>query len=407
MAQKPNTPAELQEAVDAKAKYDTQQDAAAALKIPVSTFQARIRTARKQGYKSAFKREDRVDALVREVQSLEVQLKAAEREKLTNAFVREQIFKLANSPPVMPKWILAPQKSSKSGPGVPCTMWSDWHWGEVVSKSEVNGVNEFNLKIAHARAKTLFETTVDLLRNHTVNPKFPGIVVNLGGDMITGDIHEELTATNEIPVLPTILDLLGVLVDGINLMADSFGNVFLPCVTGNHGRNTRKIQHKQRAYTNFDWLIYQLLDLHFKDDPRVTFYIPDAPDAAYKVYNHRYLLTHGDQFRGGDGIIGPIGPLMRGDNKKRSRNSQVGADYDTMIAGHFHTLMMLPKLIVNGSLKGYDEYAYNGNFSFELPAQALWLTHPELGMTISMPVYVDKVTGVKATEWVSVPRGKA
>jgi hypothetical protein len=44
---------------------------------------------------------------------------------------------------------------------------------------------------------------------------------------------------------------------------------------------------------------------------------------------------------------------------------------------------------VNGSLKGYDEYAYTNNFPFEPPTQALWLTHPEFGITISMPVFVD------------------
>lgn len=29
-----------------------------------------------------------------------------------------------------------------------------------------------------------------------------------------------------------------------------------------------------------------------------------------------YLLTHGDQFRGGDGVIGALGPIIRGDHKK-------------------------------------------------------------------------------------------
>jgi len=62
----------------------------------------------------------------------------------------------------------------------------------------------------------------------------------------------------------------------------------------------------------------------------------------------------------------------------------------------------LRRLIVNGSLKGYDEYAYANNFPFEEPQQGMWLTHPENGITIPMPVRVDKhKQSARKTEWVS------
>jgi hypothetical protein len=77
-------------------------------------------------------------------------------------------------------------------------------------------------------------------------------------------------------------------------------------------------------------------------------------------------------------------------------------DYDTLIMGHFHQYMHLTRLIVNGSLKGYDEYVYNNNFPFEKPQQALWLTHPKYGITYRMPVYVDKGRKPITTSWVSV-----
>lgn len=394
----------FQEAVDALKQYGSATDAAIALKIPRTTLASRLERAKNLGLKAKTTSAGTINALKREISALEQQLRLAERERLTVAYVRKYIFDLAAETPRPPKWTTSSAKKRVGSPGVPCTMWSDWHWGEVVNKNELGGVNEFNMEIAHARAQTLFDTTIDLLKNHTVNPDYPGIVVNLGGDMVTGDIHEELTNTNDAPIMPTVVDVFGVLARGLEQMADAFGNVFIPCVTGNHGRNTRKIQHKQRAFTNFDWLLYSLLEKHFVGDKRLTFCIPESSDAVYRVYNHRYLLSHGDQFRGGDGIIGPIGPIMRGDNKKRSRNSQVGLDYDTMVIGHFHTLMQLPRLIVNGSLKGYDEYAYDGNFSYEPPAQALWFTHPELGITYSMPVYVERKPNATTPEWVTLSR---
>lgn len=48
---------------------------------------------------------------------------------------------------------------------------------------------------------------------------------------------------------------------------------------------------------------------------------------------HRYLLTHGDQFRDGDGMIARC-PIIRGDHRQRSRNNQIDMAYDTMLLGH-------------------------------------------------------------------------
>ena len=117
-------------------------------------------------------------------------------------------------------------------------------------------------------------------------------------------------------------------------------------------------------------------------------YIPEGPDALYQFHNTRYLLTHGDMLgRGGDGIIGAIGPITRGDHKRRSRNSGIGLHYDVLLCGHFHQLMMLRTKIVNGSLKGMDEYSYTQAFGYELPMQACWWTHPRRGITMSCPIF--------------------
>jgi hypothetical protein len=57
-----------------------------------------------------------------------------------------------------------------------------------------------------------------------------------------------------------------------------------------------------------------------------------------------------------------------------------------MILGHWHQLVFGPKFIVNGSLKGLDEYAFIGNFGFEPPQQACWLMTPEHGRTFVAPI---------------------
>ena len=251
----------------------------------------------------------------------------------------------------------------------------------------------------------MIETVISLCRILDPSMTYPGIVVPLGGDMVSGNIHDELAASNELNTMPTVLDLYGNLVPAIRLLADTFGHVFLPCVSGNHDRDTKKIWSKDRNHTSFGWLLYQFLAATFAEDKRVTFYIPDGSDALYRIYDTRYLLTHGDQFRGGDGIIGPLGPVTRGEQKKNTRNAAVGQDYDVMEFGHFHKRMLTARLRGNGSLKGYDEYAADKNFGFEPPSQNFWITHPDHGITFDAPVYCDAaVKKSRKVEWVSISK---
>jgi transposase-like protein len=339
-----------------------------------------------------------VERLQDRLRELQARLATAEKASLSDEYVKRKIFELLEGPIDPPKW-LTPTRVPRGGLLVPTLMLSDLHWGEVVYPRQVNGVNEYNIAVAQRRFRTAIERAVDLCKHHMIEPNYPGIVVALGGDMLSGDIHEELSESNELPVMPALLDLMGCLIWAIGRLADEFGRVFLPCVTGNHGRNTKKPRAKGRNYSNFDWLLYQFLAKHFEADKRIQFLIPDGSDAHWTVFGHRYCMTHGDQFRGGDGMIGALGPIIRGDHKKRSRNGQIDLGYDTLLLGHWHQLIQLQRLIVNGSLKGYDEYAAANNFGFEQPQQALWLTHSERGITFSMPVHVDERRHVENTKW--------
>lgn len=336
------------------------------------------------------------------IRLLQMEVNKLQKEKLSETVIRNEILKIAHVKPPVPSWLTKVESGMAKSPGVPTLFASDWHWAEVVDPSQIGGVNKFNLKIAHERVRALISQTIDLLDNHMVNPEYPGIVFALGGDMMSGFIHPELVETNEVNVMASLVDLFGVMSWAIEMLADRYGKVFVPCVTGNHGRSTVKIQAKNRHHTSFDWLLYCLLDKRFENDPRITMHIPDGPDALYSVYDTRYLLTHGDQFRGGDGLIGCLGPIIRGDHKKRSRNAQIDMDYTCMILGHWHQLIQMQRLIVNGSLIGYNEYAYAGNFGFEIPQQALWITHPKNGITFQMAVKLGgKHDQESRSDWIS------
>lgn len=263
---------------------------------------------------------------------------------------------------------------------------SDIHADEVVHPRQIGGCNEYNREICHDRIRHTFKTAIMLLKGYMAVPKYDGAVLALGGDIISGSIHEELAETNEAPPLVTLQALEPVLIEAVGGFADEFGKVHVPCVTGNHGRIHKKPRAKNRAFENFEWTLYQRLAAYFKSDSRITFDIPDGPDAQWAMYDKRYRLTHGDQFQGGGGIGGILVPIMRGAAKKLTSAQAIGDPFDVIMMGHWHQYIHTNSVIVNGSVKGYDEYAFQGNFPFEPPQQACFVTHPEVGQTFRMPI---------------------
>jgi len=158
---------------------------------------------------------------------------------------------------------------------------------------------------------------------------------------------------------------------------------------GNHGRNTRKPRAKLRVRDNLDWLLFRIVARAFKSDSRITWQIPESADCNVKIYSTNYRLTHGDQFRGGSGISGMMAPLMLGAHRKGQRQMTLKNPFEWLVIGHWHQYWTGKGLVVNGSVKGYDEYAYVSNFAWERPQQAFFVTTPKNGMTFSAPIFGD------------------
>lgn len=420
MATKPLDPKQAQKALDAEAAHDTKVEAARSLGLKVSTFKDRLRVAREMGLTPggtppAPEPTSTIDPTVVRLQDeltrVRRELKEMVRDNLSAESVREQIMGLSDARQSPPAWLVDP-KIGTSITGVPSCLWSDWHLGEKVSAEEVNGINEYDLTIAERRIRTLVERTVDLCQNHMTQPEYPGVVVNLGGDMISGELHPELAENDELELNQQILWAVDRLIWALDVMADKFGRVFVPCAPGNHGRMfDRKPRAKKYVYRNADWLIYTMLERHFQavGDTRVTFMIPATGEALYRVYGHRYMLVHGDDLgvRGGDGIIGAIGPIMRGEIKMHHSQAQIGRDYDTLLMGHWHQALLLPRAIVNNTLKGYDEFARRFLRAVpSAPSQLLWFTHPRRGITARWEVLVDSQQVAEPAPWLSIPQAE-
>lgn len=331
--------------------------------------------------------EEEIAKLKAEVASLRSINKAKTTEAAKLRELLDMVQSIEASHTKAPPWAVAPSK--KNGHRATLSlMLSDLHLDEIVDPDEVEGLNGYSRDIAEQRLRRCIEKTIMLSRQYIAGVGYDGCFLFLGGDMVSGFIHEELNETNEAPIPETVEFWLDPLSSALGALADEFGHVHVAGVVGNHGRLTRKPRSKRRVIDNIDWLIYRLLMRDFRNDERVTWQIPQSADTTVEIYNTRFLFTHGDQFRGGSGIAGIVSPLMLGAHRKAKRAMQIDHKFDYLVMGHFHQYSMYKNLIINGSLKGFDEYAYTSNFEYEPPQQALWITTPENGITMSAPVLV-------------------
>ena len=321
-------------------------------------------------------------SLKERIKDLERELRTARVSQAHDADYQKFVGDAARRSVDVPEWLVK-KEGRKKQPAIPLSFLSDLHGDEVVNPDEVEGVNEYDRGIAKKRLENFFNKTVRVAKTFLSGLTYSGIVIPIGGDIVSGIIHEELRETNGAKILDGCLYWSAQIASGLRYMADEFGDVYAPCVVGNHGRLDKKPRAKGAVQDNFDWLVYELIARELARDKRIRVDVSKSFDMTFAVYDTRYCMTHGDQFKGGSGISGLLSPLMIGDARKRKRKA-----YDYLIMGHWHQRNHFKRIVVNGSIKGYDEWSARMNFDCEPPQQAFWLTDAEHGVTFEAPINV-------------------
>lgn len=309
--------------------------------------------------------------------------RTSEQEEM-NHFLSE----LKKRKPEKPRWTL-PIKGKTQERAIAHAMLSDTHFDEVVNPAEVSNVNAYNREIGTARLQRFFRNTMRLSKEYINGIQIDGLVAPMGGDMVSGNIHEELAISNHAEIMDTVMYWTDQIVLGYEKLLTQFSDIHVPCVIGNHGRNKKKWRNKGAAQDNFDWLIYHLVAKRFAGQDGITFDIPLDTGVQWDAYTKRLMMVHGNEFRGGTGVGGIAVPILRGNYKKQQNMQAVKRPYDYLLIGHFHQFMDLGSVLINGSLKGYDEYCRSNNFGFESPRQMFFLIDPKWGKTISAPIHVQ------------------
>lgn len=289
------------------------------------------------------------------------------------------------------------EKTSRIHEGTAVLVCSDWHVEETVDAADVNGLNEYNLQVAEARARRLVDGFLWLYDLHrTKKFQIRDVVVALLGDLITGWIHPELMVTNAFAPAPALIfleDLVRMVLRTIFENTDA--KVHLVCVSGNHGRLSAKEKPiKKKTLTSLEWVVYANIVRWARDHypDRVEPHIGIGSMVYLDVYDYRLRFIHGDQIGYGGGIGGISIPL----NKRLFRWNGKQDAHCTYL-GHFHQYNPGPRFQINGSLIGYSEFAQWIAGEWEPPIQSLNIIDSRYGRTGVWPIFCSE-TAVAGTD---------
>jgi len=352
------------------------------------TLEQRVELEKKQRQISALERRLHYEQIAHT--QTRTSLNASLKEIAGQVGMREFLFGLTHPDPSPPKWTLGTSKGKKSE-HIPVLLASDFQWGEVVDPENMNGVNAYNIGIAQKRYQRLIERTVDISLNHLPNNTYKGIIYLRLGDMVSGDIHDDLNESNEAHAIEAVRSLVASEYWGLQQLALRFGKVHVISVPGNHGRTTKKPTSKRGAKDNYDTLSAWWLESMCQQNKAITFQTPPSGDAHFQIYGRKYFATHGDKIgsRGGAGFLGPVAPIMRGMKKVYDQQASQHQPFEKMFIGHFHVAYELDYGWSNGSLPGYSEFAKDGRMKPEEPVQWLLFFHRKYGVTSRWKVRVD------------------
>lgn len=239
----------------------------------------------------------------------------------------------------------------------------DVHWGEQVQARNTGGLFEYNTEIAAKRLDYTIEEAIELAKDH----KLSALSVILGGDLVSGAIHDDLNRHNEMMVAEQTVSFAECMYGGLEKLLSAGLKLDVVSVSGNHGR----VMYKEKGYfknkqqENYDWMVTKMLEAHGKNQKGLEFHTPDTVWAILEVAGRRFLTTHGDTNKQQNSM----GISFYAVEKEMRRLKTMIVDgtmghHQDVISHHRHQQFQVPigdtMFYNNGALKGPDEYGMMG-----------------------------------------------
>jgi hypothetical protein len=260
-------------------------------------------------------------------------------------------------------------------------LFSDTHIGHHHTLEETGGLSEYSEEIFKKRVNVLKKATSDIVELHSHLYKLPTLHIFSLGDIVAGmnNVGNWSPTYINMPIYDQMASGFEAISDMIYYWLGLFENINFYGIAGNHGRAAQRGVEKE--YVNWDYLCYKFLEARFKDNPRVKMDVPKTWWMLKTIRNHKFLMVHGDDVRGGTNAINGL------KNYEQKMMGVIGDIPDYTLAAHFHHAAEETtnhgKIIINGSFLGPDIYSLKDLQSSAKPEQKIFGIHDKRGITWS------------------------
>jgi len=280
----------------------------------------------------------------------------------------------------------APKAVGKGSPETAVAVFADWQLGKITST--------YNSDVLAERIEQYTEKMIEIVNIQRAHHNVDNLHVWLLGDIVEG---EEIFPGQSHLLDAGLYRQVGIygpeiLSKFISTALENFKHVHITGVIGNHGAVGGRARRQHDPETNMDRLLYKIVELIFRDNPRVTFNIPDGRGersfyAVDRIGNYASLLIHGDQM--------PSPTAFHGYYKKVMgwKDGAIPEQFDDVFMGHYHQQAKVTigsgLLRISGSPESNNTYAQEYFSSMSRPCQHLMFIHPENGVTSEYSIWLD------------------
>lgn len=279
--------------------------------------------------------------------------------------------------------------TSVSSPCAAVMQVTDSHCGAIQIADEIEGFNAFDYETCRTRQMNYVSRFLNWVEVHRGAYKIDECSVIVTGDLISGDIHEELRVTNEFPAPVQCVRSGEILAWQIAMLAPEFKKVSVHFVVDdNHSRLTKKPQAKESGLNSLNYVVGHIASIYTSKHDNVEFNIYPQHEKVVSVLSRQYLIMHGHglpqyfgvpwygiERRAGRESTARMQDIMtHNDIVKRAK--EIG--YHKLVFGHFHIPFDHSLYSCCGSISGTDAFDHRfGRHS--VPSQSAWLVHQKWG----------------------------
>lgn len=219
---------------------------------------------------------------------------------------------------------------------------SDPHFNELVDLPS----NKYDFLVASKRLQKYAEEIIKEAQLRNVNR----IILAFTGDMLNSNrrLDELLNmSTNRATASILAAQLLSHFIKDLN----RYCNVTCTYITGNESRIDPEFGFSPMVTSdNFDTLIFNMINMLFKDHKGVDFMYGDTKEKIIRIKDKNILLTHGEEIK----------DSQKGVQQKIGKYSGSGIDIYYVIFGHIHFANITDLYTRSGSLVGMNAYSDRG-----------------------------------------------